>query len=314
MPLFYNISADNPEGIKVLDNPTKTLKALAFPIEALPDFAKRDEAYQAGVYILYNTADKNERPNIYIGQSGKDILSRIQRHKRHKNFWNYALVFVEKGDFFNLNMSHAKIIESKLLEKAKEHGVVVLDNNTGSIAPRVLVSDEYAANVWAEEIIIMTKLLGLPFFTKQYSAEETTTKTNSTKEKQTAKLKSKKVKTEKPESFCFVKESPDAEGYRHSFSRWRNLEKTVCEKIIERYGEKQFLDYVMDDKNKKFHTKKKNQFGYMPELMTNYCECNAGGTEFCINTNNSMETILRILKVLIEKFPEAEFKLEYKGG
>lgn len=166
MALFYNIStlSDDPTGIKIMDNPTKTLKGILFPREKLVDFDHMDESNQAGIYILYNTADKNEKPQIYIGQTGYNITSRLRDHNRKRDFWNYALVFVEKGDFLNMNSAHTKLIESMLIKKATECGIAVMDNSTGSNPPRIQDSDKYAAQTWTEEVIVMTQLLGLSFF------------------------------------------------------------------------------------------------------------------------------------------------------
>jgi len=166
MGIFYNISTDGDDanGIKIIENPTKTLKALLFPRERLHEFNQRPEAQQAGVYILYNSMDKNEQPHIYIGQTGYSITSRLSNHARTKDFWDQALVFVEKGDFLNLNAAHAKIMESRLISKAGECGAVVMENSDGSRAPRVQPSDQMAADTWAEEVVTITRLLGLAFF------------------------------------------------------------------------------------------------------------------------------------------------------
>ena len=174
MALFYNIStvSDDPTGIKIMDNPTKTLKGILFPRERISEFDHMDESNQAGVYILYNTADKNEKPQIYIGQTGYNISNRLKDHNRKRDFWNYALVFVEKGDFLNMNSAHTKLIESSLITKATECGIAVMDNSTGSNAPRIQDSDKYAAQTWTEEVIVMTQLLGLYFFVQPHIDEK----------------------------------------------------------------------------------------------------------------------------------------------
>lgn len=174
MSVFYNIStlSDDPAGIKIIENPTKTLKAVLFPREYLSEFNRLEESNQAGVYILYNTMDKNEQPHIYIGQTGYNITSRLSNHNRNKDFWNQAIVFVEKGDFLNLNSAHAKIIESILIKEAGDCGAVVMDNSTGSRPPRVQKADELAAQTWADEVITITKILGLAFFIDQRNQEE----------------------------------------------------------------------------------------------------------------------------------------------
>ena len=176
MAVFYNISSlsEDPAGIKVIENPTKTLKAVLFPREYLSEVNNMTEANQAGVYILYNTIDKNEQPHIYIGQTGYNITSRLSNHNRNKDFWNQALVFVEKGDFLNLNSAHAKIIESILINQAIKCGAVVMDNSTGSKAPRVQKADQLASATWADEVMTITKILGLAFFVPQVTEEQIT--------------------------------------------------------------------------------------------------------------------------------------------
>lgn len=174
MAAFYTISTltDDPAGIKVIENPTKTLKAVLFPRDYLPEFSKMTEASQAGVYILYNTIDKHERPHIYIGQTGYSINSRLSNHNRNKDFWDQALVFVEKGNFLNLNSAHAKIIESILIDEAAKCGVVVMDNSAGSNAQKVQKADQLASATWAGEVITITKILGLAFFVPHISEDQ----------------------------------------------------------------------------------------------------------------------------------------------
>lgn len=166
MPLFYNIStlSDDPMGIKIMNNPTKTLEGILFPREKLAAFDHMSESKQAGVYILYHTADKNEKPLIYIGQSSVNIANRLKSHDKKKDFWNYALVFVEKNSDINMNGAHTKLIESYLIEKASECEIANMDNSAGSNAPRIQESDKFSAQTWAEEVIAMTQLLGLYFF------------------------------------------------------------------------------------------------------------------------------------------------------
>ena len=136
MAVFYNISSlsEDPSGIKVIENPTKTLKAVLFPRDYLPEFNKMTEA-------------------------------------------NQALVFVEKGDFLNLNSAHAKSIESILINQAIKCGAVVMDNSTGSKAPRVQKADQLASATWADEVMTITKILGLASFVPQVTEEQTTAET-----------------------------------------------------------------------------------------------------------------------------------------
>ena len=247
-------------------------------------------------------------------------MNRIQSHKRNKNFWNYALVFVEKGDFLNLNGTHAKIIESALLDKARQRGVVVLDNNTGSNAPRVLDSDKYAADTWMEEIVIMTKLLGLPFFASDSLISKPDPSTKEILMTDESPLNTPvplsqpcKEQKEKPFYIRFYNVSSGSEEDVLPFYTWRNLEEEVCKKIIKLYGIEEFCRVVLDKNNKKFHTKKKNMFGTSTELMIKYFVLAEEETyTIFMNTNNSSETILSVCKELINHFPNAGFELVYE--
>lgn len=158
----YNISADNPNGIKIIENGTCTLEAFAFPRQLLSDFNKMPESSKPGIYILYNTADKNEVTYIYIGQSETSIYNRLSSHNRNKDFWNYAIVFISKGEY--LNGTHAKYIEAELIERATECKIFNLDNSTGSKKPPLSKSDKNNCIAWVEQIMAIIGLLGLSFF------------------------------------------------------------------------------------------------------------------------------------------------------
>lgn len=158
----YNISADNPNGIKIIENGTCTLEAFTFPRQLLSDFNKLSESSKPGIYILYNTADKNEVPYIYIGQSETSIYNRLLSHNRNKDFWNYAIVFISKGEY--LNGTHAKYIEAELIERATECKIFNLDNSTGSKKPPLSKSDKNNCIAWIEQIMAIVGLLGLSFF------------------------------------------------------------------------------------------------------------------------------------------------------
>ena len=100
MALYYSISCrtDDPAGIKTIEDRLQNIKAILFHRRQLHTFEAMPEAQQAGVYLLYNMQTKADKPQIYIGQTGQNIQSRLDNHNRNRDFWTYALVFVEKGD------------------------------------------------------------------------------------------------------------------------------------------------------------------------------------------------------------------------
>lgn len=291
MALYYNIVSltNDATGIKEIINPTKTLKALAFPRTFLSDFSKLPEAEQAGVYILYNTADKNELPHIYIGQSGFNIAHRLHSHNKTRDFWDYALVFVEKGDFLNLNGTHAKIMESTLINQAQECGVVVMDNVVGSNSPRIQESDRLASQTWAEEAIVITQLLGLSFFVKKEVVEEVI-------ERQPRKPSVKPL---------FYTIGHD----RLSFSTWKEMLVTVCEKGIRVYGADDFSRSVTS--HERFIKKSRRIFSYIEEDMRNFDHVELSNGLFLL-TNYSSQDILNICRELEFLFPILKLDLIFE--
>lgn len=240
--ICYTITSltDDPAGVKLMESPTRTLKAILFPRSALAAFRKMDEAKQAGAYILYHTADKHERPQAYIGQSGSDVSARLSSHDRHKDFWNYAMVFVETKQF--LNAAHAKIMESILIKRAEECGVAVMDNDTGSNAVPVKAADRAAAEAWANEAIEIAKLLGLPFFERPEKRNDMVLAMDGTVDtaRTDAPVEAGSV-TGKPTAFTV--KWPDGEN-RSPFKSYRDVTIALCEKCIVVYGFNAFADCV----------------------------------------------------------------------
>lgn len=107
----------------------------------------------------------------------------------------------------------------------------------------------------------------------------------------------------KPVSIYFYKGAESV-----PFTSYRNFEEEVCKKIIKEYGYDKFEKFVLDSRQKTFHTKKKNQFGKTTELMIAYKELQNG---LYMNTNNSSVMIFSICNVLVKEFPNASFELKY---
>lgn len=166
MALYYSISCrtDDPAGIKTIEDRLQNIKAILFHRRQLHAFEAMPEAQQAGVYLLYNMQTKAVKPQIYIGQTGQNIQSRLDNHNRNRDFWTYALVFVEKGDLMNMNSAHTKAIESMLIARAQSCNIAAFDNETGSNIPRIQDSDRNFAEKCALQMINIVKLLNLPFF------------------------------------------------------------------------------------------------------------------------------------------------------
>lgn len=306
MGIFYNISTagDDANGIKVIENPTKTLKALLFPRDRLFEFNQRAEAGQAGVYILYNSMDKNEQPHIYIGQTGVGITSRLLNHNRNMDFWNQALVFVEKGDFLNLNSTHAKIIESRLIRMAENCGAVVMENATGSNAPRVQESDLLAAKTWADEVVTITRLLGLAFFQNEKPVQQGLPRKGDDPlaeyKRLLAKIEGRKHQNRTPRPKGF-----EIDGLSFEFRTWRDGTISVCNVIANKVGMEKFKKVVLNADEFKHRTR--CVFGPTEESMRSFsCVELADGLWLLVHFSGADHK--RLTEQIVSLFPEVDFK------
>jgi hypothetical protein len=97
-----------------------TTKAVVVPRASLSTVAKRPELQKTGVYVLIGAdSEKPGVKKIYIGE-GDSILSRLVSHNSDeaKDFWSEAIVFVSKDE--NLTKAHARYLEARLINLAKE--------------------------------------------------------------------------------------------------------------------------------------------------------------------------------------------------
>lgn len=120
-----------------------------------------------------------------------------------------------------------------------------------------------------------------------------------------------RINNDKPVAIQFLNTSDGVSGFKE-FSTWRGFEVEVCRKVVEKYGANKFKEFVLDFNNKQLHTNKKHQFGETAELMVANCPLFSDNSiGIYMNTNNSSDKVLRICELLVEKFPEASYRLIY---
>lgn len=99
-----------------------------------------------GVYILFGEDTVTGKKIAYIGKSST-MINRLDEHKRKKDFWNEALVFVTENN--ELNQAHTSFIECKLCEEAKKSDnryVIMNDQNPKDpnlSRPEKIVAEEF---------------------------------------------------------------------------------------------------------------------------------------------------------------------------
>jgi predicted GIY-YIG superfamily endonuclease len=112
-----------PTGLIIAEIVDWTGKAIVVPRPALAAFLKREEAQNAGVYILTG-ADPDDpfRQLLYIGQS-ETVGRRLVEHDSdpQKDFFERAIIFVSKDE--NLTNAHARFLERHLTHRISLAGI-----------------------------------------------------------------------------------------------------------------------------------------------------------------------------------------------
>lgn len=125
----------------------------------LREALKRPEASRPGVYLLIG---ENENGTLlYIGE-GDDISQRIKNHDAKKEWWSTAIFVTSSGD--QLNKAHARYLESRLIEKAKQVNKIALENGTAPALPSLSEAALAHMEDFLENIYLVLPALKFDFF------------------------------------------------------------------------------------------------------------------------------------------------------
>ena len=157
----------SPTSIKEAEITNRLVKAILFPRNKIQEVAKRDMVHFTGVYFLFGIAEDGGKPVVYIGE-GEDCFTRIQAHNRNKDFWTHCVIITTKTDEYT--KTDGKYLEYYCLDKAKNIGRYVIDNDTGSKKPSISESREYDLLDNFDTAKILLATLGYPIFEEKRKA------------------------------------------------------------------------------------------------------------------------------------------------
>lgn len=123
----------------------------------LADMLKRDEAQRTGAYLLLGDEAAATLTRCYIGEA--DIVGdRLPGHKK-LDFWDRVVVITSKDA--NFTKAHARYLESRLVELAKQAGRVVLENKTAPNLPGLPEADASDMDYFISQLQIVLPVLGV---------------------------------------------------------------------------------------------------------------------------------------------------------
>jgi hypothetical protein len=140
-----------------------TGKVLVSPRPQLPDLAKREEAKRTGIYCLVGRDPENPNHDcVYIGESD-NVLSRLALHDKDesKDFWTRTVIVTSKDE--NLTKSHARYLESRVIQMAQAAGRAKLTNSTAPPVPPLPEADIADMEYFLGQIQMILPVLGLSF-------------------------------------------------------------------------------------------------------------------------------------------------------
>jgi hypothetical protein len=158
----------SPTSIREAEITNRLVKAILFPRNKILEVAKREIVHFTGVYFLFGTSEDSAKPIVYIGE-GEDCFTRIQSHNRKKDFWTHCVIISTKTDEYT--KTDGKYLEHYCLNKAKEIGRYIIDNDTGSKKPSISESREYDLLDNFETAKILLATLGYPIFEEKRKAK-----------------------------------------------------------------------------------------------------------------------------------------------
>lgn len=153
----------SPTGTLTAEIMNWTGHALVFPRAKLADVAKRPEVRRTGLYCLVGPDPESAtRESVYIGEAD-NVVSRLGIHNNDesRDFWTRTAVFVSKDE--NLTKAHARYLESRVIELAKQSGRALVANATSPPRPPLPEADIADMEYFLAQIEMMLPVLGFMF-------------------------------------------------------------------------------------------------------------------------------------------------------
>ncbi len=137
-------------------------KALAAPRSDLAELFSRDEADQAGVYVLAGTDGQTGQTVAYVGEA-EVLRHRLKRHVQEGlDYWNRVVVFVSKDE--NMTKAHVRYLEGAMIDAALDADRATLKNAQGS-GGKLPESDRADMDVYLSKVRQLLPVLGSDLLT-----------------------------------------------------------------------------------------------------------------------------------------------------
>ena len=148
-----------PDGMLTAEVFDWTGHVLRLPRTQLAEGLKRTEAKQTGVYILIGQDDDGHL--AYIGET-ENMADRLKSHAQSRDWWDDAILITAARDA--LHKAHVKYLEARLIQTAKEAGLMRLEN--GNQPTGASLNEAHTANMesFLETLNMVLPAIRVDFF------------------------------------------------------------------------------------------------------------------------------------------------------
>ena len=154
-----------PRGVRELKIDQWSGRGVCVPRNRLSVFLQNqdyaDLQDKACVYFLVGESDEGGLYKIYVGEAD-GFKSRIRQQEIGKEWWKDVAVFMSKDD--SLTKTGAKYLESVCIERLRDAGRCVLDNNTQPRLPSIPREDISGLEFFYENMSLIMPLMGFDIF------------------------------------------------------------------------------------------------------------------------------------------------------
>lgn len=159
-----------PKGIQEVTIDQWSGRGLCAPRHRIDALLSTPElAEGAAVYFLIGGAEAGGLPKVYVGEAD-GLKNRIRQHDQAKDWWEWAIVFVERG----LTKTRVQYLESMAISQLRQQGRCVLDNGNHPQLPTIPKEDISGTEMFFENITLIIPLFGYDLFA--YGGEGAQTK------------------------------------------------------------------------------------------------------------------------------------------
>lgn len=163
MTIQIYLPSGNPQGIRIAEITTRTVRVLDVPRTEIASFFEMPESDQVAVYYLFGDEAGDHRTQCTIGRTNA-TRQRLRDDLKDKDFWTHALIAISRTN--TKTDTHAGYLEWKSIQEANESGRFSIMNGNAGSRPYTPDPLQDECEEIFDTISVLLTTLGFPLFQK----------------------------------------------------------------------------------------------------------------------------------------------------